>query len=366
MSAIRVLNNRVYLGNDDNARNLEFLNTKAVTHIISLTHSIYFEDKFNYYPIDINDSPNANIYKYFEPCVKFINNALDADIKSNVDNNNTCQNILLVHCAAGVSRSASIVIAYVMSSLRVDYETALGLVRADRHFIEPNVGFVLQLKQWQYTLNIPYSDKLVSPIWQSPNYKVAIYDTSILFQSKQCQPSPDITQIISSYYMEDGIGDYRVELVTGDPKTVFTKFKFIDILKPIEEDKKEATQIIVCPNRVIITFIVAKCLHMLDMKYSQIINELFLAKLDMSKYIQQQLEHLITGVSTDLMHKQLGLLDTYARYINYHTLNDSDNMLWNTRELLDKFETWAIPEVEKRRDELYCIVTTKLNKLGLI
>ena len=359
MSAIKALSNRVFLGNEDNARDLDLLQSYAITHVISLTQSVYHPEKFVYYPINIDDSPLANIYQYFEPCVEFINDALAAP--SSTDGQN-----ILVHCAAGVSRSASIVIAYIMSAQRVDYETALGMVRADRHYVCPNEGFVLQLRQWQMALGIPFRhhETPVVPIWQSPNHRVAIYDAMGLFQPRDLRPIPETTQIITRFYMQDEIGGYRVELMNGAPQSVFTGFAFPHVLKPVDNAQKEQkpSQVIICPNRVLMTFLVAKCLRMLGLEYPEVISELERRQMDLSPYIRQQLEQLITGGSEDLAQERLGLLTTYSRYINYHTPNDSDDRLWGIYDLLLKFETWAIPEVEKSRDELVFQVA---NKLGL-
>ena len=48
---------------------------------------------------------------------------------------------MLVHCANGVSRSATVVIAYVMSKLKMGREEALGYVR-ERRYVNPNKGFM--------------------------------------------------------------------------------------------------------------------------------------------------------------------------------------------------------------------------------
>ena len=356
MSAIKALDNRVFLGNEDNARDLDLLQSYAITHVISLTQSVYHPEKIAYYPINIDDSPVANIYQYFEPCVEFINDALAArDSHSGMN--------VFVHCAAGVSRSASIVIAYLMSSQRVDYETALGMVRADRHYVCPNEGFVLQLRQWQIALGIPFREPEipVAPIWKSPNGRVAFYDAMGLFQPRDYRPIPEATQIITRFYMQDEIGGYLVELVNGAPQSVFTGFAFPHVLKT-DDIAQTPSQVIICPNRVLMTFLVAKCLRMLGIEYPEIITELERRQMDLSPYIRQQLEQLITGGSEDLAQERLGLLETYSRYINYHRPNDSDDRLWGIYDLLLKFETWAIPEVEKSRDELVFQVA---NKLGL-
>lgn len=360
MSAIKALGNRVFLGNEDNARDLELLESYAITHIISLTQSVYHPEKMVYYPINIDDSPVANIYQYFEPCVEFINDALSArDSRAGMN--------VLVHCAAGVSRSASIVIAYIMSAQRVDYETALGMVRADRHIVNPNEGFVLQLRQWQMALGIPFRqpETPVEPIWRSPNGRVAFYDAMGLFQPLDQRPIPAATQIITRFYMQDGIGGYRVELVNGAPQSVFTGFAFPHVLKPTDDahiQTQTPSQVIICPNRVLMTFLVAKCLRMLGLEYPEVISELERRQMDLSPYIRQQLEQLITGTCGDLAQERLGLLETYSRYINYHGPNDGDDRLWGIYDLLLKFETWAIPDVITKQDELVFLVA---NKLGL-
>eukprot|EP00746_Dinoflagellata_sp_MGD_P050747 gnl/MRDRNA2_/MRDRNA2_227059_c0_seq1.p1 gnl/MRDRNA2_/MRDRNA2_227059_c0~~gnl/MRDRNA2_/MRDRNA2_227059_c0_seq1.p1 ORF type:complete len:182 (-),score=34.04 gnl/MRDRNA2_/MRDRNA2_227059_c0_seq1:62-580(-) len=52
---------------------------------------------------------------------------------------------ILVHCASGVSRSASIVIAYLMREEGLSYATALESVRGIRSIVFPNSGFTQQL-----------------------------------------------------------------------------------------------------------------------------------------------------------------------------------------------------------------------------
>ena len=56
---------------------------------------------------------------------------------------------VLVHCFAGVSRSASVVIAYLMRYHNMTYSQACAHVRDRRPWINPNPGFVNQLKRYE-------------------------------------------------------------------------------------------------------------------------------------------------------------------------------------------------------------------------
>jgi protein-tyrosine phosphatase len=74
-----------------------------------------FPTLFQYKIINILDSPAANIKVHFAPCIKWIKEAID---------NGGC---VLVHCFAGVSRSASVIIAYLMQ------ECGMALAAATQH-----------------------------------------------------------------------------------------------------------------------------------------------------------------------------------------------------------------------------------------
>lgn len=54
--------------------------------------------------------------------------------------------MILVHCYYGVSRSATIVMAYLMKTHKINYDQCFERVKLKRRFIGPNTGFVTQLK----------------------------------------------------------------------------------------------------------------------------------------------------------------------------------------------------------------------------
>ncbi len=61
---------------------------------------------------------------------------------------------VLFHCAAGVSRSASFVIAYLMKANQISYLQAYNLVKTKRPIIRPNSGFVQQLQEYEKYLKL--------------------------------------------------------------------------------------------------------------------------------------------------------------------------------------------------------------------
>jgi protein-tyrosine phosphatase len=133
-----ILKNKLYLGNYYSATQKEELKKRGITHILMVGYLLheFFPDDFEYATIEIEDDERENIFKYFYTCINFIEKS----------------KVCYVHCQAGVSRSASIVIAYVMYKLKLKFEDALKYVKEKRDYIYPNAGFRLQLKDLENVL----------------------------------------------------------------------------------------------------------------------------------------------------------------------------------------------------------------------
>ena len=56
---------------------------------------------------------------------------------------------VFVHCQAGISRSATICLAYLMHTQRVKLDEAFDFVKQRRHVISPNLAFMGQLLQFE-------------------------------------------------------------------------------------------------------------------------------------------------------------------------------------------------------------------------
>ena len=92
--------------------------------------------------INISDG-GGPIEKYFPQTYDFIQGALDAGGK------------VLVHCHMGISRSATIVIAYLMKALNMPYVEVLAMVKAKRPIVDPCLAFTWKLMEYQKELGIP-------------------------------------------------------------------------------------------------------------------------------------------------------------------------------------------------------------------
>jgi protein-tyrosine phosphatase len=57
--------------------------------------------------------------------------------------------LLIFSCAQGISRSASVIIAYVMVEMKMGYEKAFNFVKSKREIICPNNSFRQQLMNFE-------------------------------------------------------------------------------------------------------------------------------------------------------------------------------------------------------------------------
>ncbi|KAG2209251.1 hypothetical protein INT47_005543 [Mucor saturninus] len=129
----------IWLGGYKALETKKFLQKNKISSILSVGHfkEIYAQDEFIHKIIPITDNPEANIIQYFPEAIEFISKALHS------------QQILLVHCLAGVSRSPTIIAAYLMATQKLRYKAALALIKQTRPFINPNPGFLNQLRLFQ-------------------------------------------------------------------------------------------------------------------------------------------------------------------------------------------------------------------------
>ncbi|KAL4231882.1 Dual specificity protein phosphatase 4 [Mactra antiquata] len=140
---------------------------------VSTTCKNLFEQDFNYMNIPVNDNDTANISCWFNEAIRFIDSARETDGK------------VLVHCQAGISRSATVCIAYIMYKNSMTLEDAFDHVRSRRGVISPNLNFMQQLKEFEKDVlgskvfDITDSVSSISNSLASVDFEVSSSSTSI-------------------------------------------------------------------------------------------------------------------------------------------------------------------------------------------
>jgi hypothetical protein len=131
---------RIFVGNIHDAQNLERLNQNGITHIINATPDLplFWENQYQYLRIGVLDLPSESIRKHFDKAFQFIDEKLQ---------NKT--NKILVHCSAGISRSPTLVLAYMIKKYQMKFDEAFNKMRQLRQIVDPNVSFILQLRDWE-------------------------------------------------------------------------------------------------------------------------------------------------------------------------------------------------------------------------
>ncbi|KAF8821703.1 dual specificity phosphatase, catalytic domain-containing protein [Cardiosporidium cionae] len=222
----------LFLGDYTAAMNKSFLKRAKIARIVLIHNTLQpaFPEEFLYSIVRVNDLPYAPILNEFPRCFKFIDEGLiglspvpqsDApffdtsttkvsssfsstsgsssiacpfsalaadtiardpaisieDIASSApfsfstsgDGNPNIQPVL-VHCAKGISRSASFIIGYLMYACALSYKDAFAFVR-QRRLILPNLGFQMQLQRFEEFL---LSKRPVIEITLSPEDTIAL------------------------------------------------------------------------------------------------------------------------------------------------------------------------------------------------
>lgn len=130
------------LGNVRAHMNLDLLLHHGITVIVCALPTLplplktYKERGFAVLHIPIDDSPQVNIGKWFDDVSDFI-------MAHRLMNRKT-----LVNCHAGISRSSTLVTAYIMNLFQCDESRALSFIRDKRSCVMPNHGFLRQLIQY--------------------------------------------------------------------------------------------------------------------------------------------------------------------------------------------------------------------------
>jgi atypical dual specificity phosphatase len=166
----------LFLTSAKGASNKKNMLELGITHVLIPANTgiqgveMYFPETFCYNQFDLKDTPDNDILSKFDTTFKWIDSALAEE-----------KNKVLVHCARGVSRSASFVIGYIMYIKNMNYEQALEHVTQIRPHVSPNIGFVEQLKK--YYTHLGYKNKFAYDKESVPLSKSSVSEDSNIFKN---------------------------------------------------------------------------------------------------------------------------------------------------------------------------------------
>ncbi|KAI9179274.1 Dual specificity protein phosphatase 2 [Blastocladiella emersonii ATCC 22665] len=152
-----ILPDYLYLGGQDAAHPLN-LQAFGITHVIRIG---YFDNSpaslapgVEYMSHQMDDAEGEPIEVLFDQCCALIDRARATAVTRTRDDGSTAVGTgrVLVHCHAGVSRSATIVLVYMMRSLGMRLAEAFDLAFRARPIIRPNEGFGRKLQAYECAL----------------------------------------------------------------------------------------------------------------------------------------------------------------------------------------------------------------------
>jgi hypothetical protein len=142
---ITQITNNIYLGGYWYVRYsqnslLDLLRERGIKYIVNCADEIPFyitlKDDFNYIKFGWDDRSDFKLFPSIEAAENYVNKVVLSGEK------------VYVHCAMGISRSATLVIFHLMKRNDWTYRQAYKFVNSKRESVNPNPGFSEQLQKY--------------------------------------------------------------------------------------------------------------------------------------------------------------------------------------------------------------------------
>lgn len=169
------------LGCARDSSNLSLLRRLGVTAVLNVSHNCasHFKELFEYKIIPVQDSHHSDLLSHLSTAFDFINSIKAKSGK------------VFVHCHAGISRSATVCIAYIMKHMEMCLTKSYDFVKQKRPCIAPNLHFMGQLLEFERQLQEASTSK-DSPLFaESP----APMDVQSIPVSISTVPQDDLPKI---------------------------------------------------------------------------------------------------------------------------------------------------------------------------
>lgn len=133
----------LYIGDIESVSNPFILQNHQIGAILTVSReytSLSFPPYINHLALPIDDNHMFDISQYFAQGIDFIAQ-------------NRFSTNVLVHCRMGASRSATVVLAYLMKEYGMSLNESFSFVKEKRWKVLPNSGFMNQLRQFERFLH---------------------------------------------------------------------------------------------------------------------------------------------------------------------------------------------------------------------
>ena len=166
----------LYLGCREAASDVEALRESGISRVLNVTSedSKYRSmDSFTYYQIPVEDVHEVDMLQHLPEAFAFIEEARLSGEK------------VIVHCHAGMSRSVTVVLSYLMKYYGYTFNSAYDYVKQKKSNISPNFSFIQQLVQFESSLRSSPADSGIDSQTTSPveassssNYSLDVFNSS--------------------------------------------------------------------------------------------------------------------------------------------------------------------------------------------
>ncbi|XP_029283060.1 dual specificity protein phosphatase 16 [Cottoperca gobio] len=136
----------LYLGCQRDVLNKDLMQQNDIVYVLNASNTCPKPDfipESHFLRVPVNDSFCEKILPWLDRSVDFIEKAKASDAR------------VLVHCLAGISRSATIAIAYIMKRMDMPLDEAYRFVKEKRSTISPNFNFLGQLLDFERKIKSP-------------------------------------------------------------------------------------------------------------------------------------------------------------------------------------------------------------------
>ncbi len=146
----RVLN-YLYVGSQQDVLNEDIMRANGINYVLNVSKTCPSPTHIapgHFHRIPVRDNYGEKLLPWFEDAMNFIEKVRSA---------NGC---VIIHCLAGISRSPTVAIAYIMKHLNMNVDDAYKYVKEKRQSISPNFNFLGQLLEFEKRI---HGEKQTSP-----------------------------------------------------------------------------------------------------------------------------------------------------------------------------------------------------------